>query len=315
MLDLLHIDSYDRLQIQQILGRALEPSPLFSAGPKRFPKVLLKPNFVMPAAPADPSTTHPNFYMAVAQLLLERGFQVGIGESPAFGTCRRALRAHDVLDECEALGIEVVEFTETYAVSGVAGDKNYERLTIANNLRDWSALINLPKLKTHQQFVFTGANKNLYGCVVGKRKLIRHNLCANDPVRFARMILANVAAVESCFGSVLHVGDGITAMHVRGPRGGQPFPLGCVIIADDALAHDRLMCELINLDPAIAPLFRALDKGHLASIETKVEALRSRLSFTPATEFRHAPPVHISFAPWALARSAYRTVRYRLQAV
>ena len=39
----------------------------------------------------------------VAELMLERGLTVGIGESPAIGTCTQGLRAHGVLEECRGI--------------------------------------------------------------------------------------------------------------------------------------------------------------------------------------------------------------------
>ncbi|MCB1740403.1 MAG: DUF362 domain-containing protein [Gammaproteobacteria bacterium] len=309
MLRLLEHHSYNREAIKALLETALADTPLLRGGPRQTPSVLLKPNFVMPAPRSDASTTHPELYMAIAELLLARGFRVGIGESPAFGSCARALAAHGVLEECLALGISVVEFRQPRAHAGVEDDRRFRRLTVAAELGQWDTIVNLPKVKTHQQFTFTGATKNLYGCVVGKRKFIRHNLCGNDPVRFARMIIAT-AAQTACS---LHIGDGIEAMHVRGPRGGQSYPLGRLIVADDNLEHDWLLCRLIGLAPEDTPLFRALDQGERDALRATTESITTAEGFQAARDFRHAPLVHISFSPWAIARSGYRTIRYRLQ--
>lgn len=274
------------------------------------PRVLLKPNFVVPAPAHDPSTTHPQVYLAVAELLLERGFSVGIGESPAFGSCRSALRAHGVLDECLALGIEVVEFRRSRAYPGVAGERAYHTLTVAAELDDWDAVINLPKLKTHQQFAFTAACKNLYGCVSGKRKFFRHNRCGNDPQRFARMILANARRV----GCLLHIGDGVLAMHRTGPRGGEAFPLHRLLVATDPLSHDWLFCRLIGLDPRTTPLFRALGPAGSRAAERACREITAAPGFAAAEGFVHAPLRPISFNPWHVARSGWRSLRQGLAA-
>jgi len=252
VLELLHQDRYDRDAIKRQLDPLILDRHLVNATSARR-RVLLKPNFVVPAPRSDASKTHPEFYLAVAELLLDRGFRVGIGESPAIGSCKSALKAHDAYEECVRLGVDVVEFKGVQDYEGVASERNYGRLTIAEELSSWDTLINLPKLKTHQQFTFTAATKNLYGCVSGKRKFFRHNLCANDPVRFARMILANANRAASS----LHIGDGITAMHVKGPRNGKPFALNRIIVAEDHLAHDWLFCLMTGLDPLATPLFMA----------------------------------------------------------
>jgi uncharacterized protein (DUF362 family) len=299
---------YERTTLIELFDALLEDTGIFSGARARGKRVLLKPNFVMPEKREDPSTTHPDFYMALAQSFMKAGFVVGIGESPAFGSCADALRAHDVLEECAALGIEVVEFKAPRQVEGVDGARSYRTLSVAAELSEWDSVVNVPKVKTHRQFVFTGATKNLYGCVVGKRKFIRHNLCGNDPVRFAQMILANARAIDC----VAHIGDGITAMHVLGPRGGEPYALNAVIVADDPLVHDVAQCYLIGLDPADTPLFQALSDEQMSAVNQAAAARLRESGLEPADDFVHAPLIHISFSPWAVARSGLRTLRYKL---
>lgn len=308
MLKLMSQTDYDRSAIKAALRPTLSTAFAQQLAGKR--RVLLKPNFVVPAAKTDPSTTHPDVYMAVAELLLEYNpqLQIGIGESPAFGSCASGLRAHGVLSECRERGIAVVEFKQPERYPGVSGDRAYAELTVAAELAAWDAVINLPKIKTHQQFTFTAASKNLYGCVTGKRKFIRHNRCANDPLRFARMILANAARV----GCVLHIADGIEAMHVKGPRGGRSYPLGKLIVADDHLAHDWLVCRLLGLDPRGTPLFRALDGADQADVENTCAASIAAADFQVAEGFIHARLTPISFNPWRMARSGLRSLRYGL---
>ena len=310
MLHLLNQSHYDRAAIKDVLAPILSKVPLTREAPEQVRSVLLKPNFVMPAPRNDASTTHPEFYMAIAELMLERGLQVGIGESPAIGTCRQALRAHGVWKECLERDIAVVEFKRSKQYDGVTDLDHYRKLTIAAELDQWDALINLPKLKTHQQFTFTAATKNLYGCVAGKRKFIRHNLCRNDPQRFARMLIANAQHSGCC----LHVCDAIDAMHVRGPRGGKPFPLGRIIVADQHLEHDWLACRMINLEPSSTPLFATLDAEAMLRIEKACQATMDSPEFRCEQRFVHAKQLHISFSPWAVVRSGYRRIRHSLTA-
>jgi len=160
MIELLEQTSYQRDQIKALIGPVLRQHPRLngqSGGPRSSPlRVLLKPNFVVPAPRSDASTTHPEFYMAIAELLQELGCVVGIGESPAIGSCAGGLKAHGVFNECVTRAIEVVEFRAPREYPGVKNQRPYETLTIASELRNWDVVINCPKLKTHQQFTFTG---------------------------------------------------------------------------------------------------------------------------------------------------------------
>ena len=304
MLKLIEQTSYDRQSIRDKVNAILEESEFFKLLPENG-RILLKPNFVVPSSKEDPSCTHPDFYLAIASLLLDKGYHVGIGESPAFGSCRAALKAHGVLDEVQKLGIEVVEFKTLHGYKGVKDEKAYQDLTIAAELQQWDRLINLPKLKVHQQFYFTAACKNLYGCVVGKRKFFLHNKCKNDKATFAKMILANVRQAKA----ILHISDGITAMHVKGPRGGEPYQLGKIIIGDNPLSHDWLYCKLIGLAPESTPLFTVLDK----KVHEQLEQECAEFDIQPAKGFQQSYLTDISFSPYHILRSFYRSLQFKLQ--
>lgn len=300
--------TYDRAGIKAALVAAWEPHGGFGqllAGKQR---ILLKPNFVVPEAAAGAATTHPEVYLAVAELLLELGKEVAIGESPAFGSSERAVARHQATDACQRLGIEVFTFRQPVASEGVPDDRAYESLSIAGELAKFDALINLPKLKVHQQFLFTGATKNLYGCVVGKRKVFRHNVCSNDRVRFGRMI---VATARSCQ-PVLHIGDGITAMHVKGPRGGKPFPLHRLIVSNSFLEHDWVMAKVIGLNPVETPLFQALPAEERERVASACQEVLADPLAVPPEGFEQSYLVPMSFAPHQLARSAWRSLKFRL---
>ena len=308
ILDLISLHSYERSGVKAALRQLLAPHGGFAAlAPGK--RVLLKPNFVMPEKPEDPSCTHPDFYMAVAELLLEEGREVSIGESPAFGSCEKGLRLHGVYDECRHRGIGVVEFCDSRKFDGIAGDTWYEELSVAAELQNFDAVINLPKLKVHQQFILTGAVKNLYGCVVGRRKFLRHNLCDNDPQRFAKMIIANADAVAA----TLHLGDGIVAMHIKGPRGGRPYPLGQILVAQDPFAHDWLQALLMDHDPLKLPLFQALEPARRERAQGTAESLFQTRGLKAATSLVPSFRTDISFSPRAILRSAWRLLKFKMK--
>ncbi|MCM8527260.1 MAG: DUF362 domain-containing protein [Lentisphaeraceae bacterium] len=309
MIELISQKTYDRKEISEKLKKLFEARDVFNtllAGKK---SVLLKPNFVVPEKPEDCATTHPDFYMSLAIYLQSKGFEVGIGESPAFGSCKKALKFHGVLEECRERKIKIVEFKNPETFEGLPDISTYKTLTIASELQNWDAIINLPKLKVHQQFTFTAATKNLYGCVTGMRKFVRHSLCKNDPARFGRMVVAN-AHKANC---ILHIGDGIQAMHVKGPRGGKPYPLGKIIFSDDFLAHDWLTAKLMGIDPMKTPLFQCVSEEERANAEVSCKSIVESDTFEVAEGFKHSYLIDISFSPWHLLRSGWRSLKFNLK--
>ena len=301
------LKNYDREELKTFFRELLDSD--FGQRLEGKKTVLLKPNFVVPEAPELGATTHPDFYMSLAIVLQERGKTVAIGESPAFGSCEKALCSHGVYEECLERGIEVVEFRKSVNYTGVEDESAYETLSIAKEIGRFDAMINLPKLKVHQQFVFTGATKNLYGCVVGKRKVFRHNTCKNDPTRFAKMVIANAEQAAA----VLHISDGIHAMHVKGPRGGEVYPLTKVIVSDSYLEHDYIFAKMIGLTPEKTPLFKAVEPKTCEELARVCEKILTKDDFTVPKDFIHSYRTDISFSPFALMRSAYRSVKIRMK--
>jgi len=309
MIELISQEKYDRNEIAEKLSELFEKYSIFENSLADKKSVLLKPNFVIPEKPEECATTHPDFYMSLALFLQSKGYKVGIGESPAFGSCKKALKFHGVLEECLEKGIKVVEFKNNETFEGLPDVSSYKQLTIASELQDWDAIINLPKLKVHQQFTFTAATKNLYGCVTGMRKFVRHTMCKNDPVRFGRMVVANAQKADC----ILHIGDGIQALHVKGPRGGKPYPMGKIIFSDDFLAHDWLTAKLMGFDPLNTPLFQCLNEEERHKAEVSCKSIVDSGQFEVAQGFIHSYLTDISFSPWHLLRSGWRSLKFKLK--
>lgn len=236
---LAELDHYDRGAIKMAIQNLVDELGGWEHFLADRQHLLLKPNFVVPEKAQGGATTHPDFYMAVAELIQATGRRVTIGESPAFGSAETGVRLHGVTDECKDRNIDVITFKAAKPIAGVPEEKSYAKLSIARELDDFDGLIDLPKLKVHDQLTFTGATKNLFGCVSGKRKFYRHNVCKNDPVRFSRMLLKNAAEASP----VLCIGDGIQSMHGKGPRGGAMYPLNRIF--ENPRKHQSLRCSWI----------------------------------------------------------------------
>ncbi|WDE96737.1 DUF362 domain-containing protein [Lentisphaera profundi] len=307
MIEVLTVNKYDRALISREIEAQFDHCDFFTRIPANC-SILLKPNFVMPSPKDDPSCTHPEFYMAIAEIFLKHGHRVGIGDSPAFGSCKKALKAHLVHDEVLDKGIEIVEFTNNQQYEDSTGQSSYKNLSICKELSEWDILINLPKLKVHQQMHFTGACKNLYGCVAGKKKILLHNLCKNKPVKFAEMILVNAKKAQA----ILHIADGIHAMHVTGPRGGDVHEFGKVLIGDNPLQVDYIFAKMANFKVEETPLFAALANEVFQEISTACEDTVNHPNFTYAENFVHSYINDISFSPPKLIRSGIRSLKFKL---
>ncbi len=204
-------------------------------------KVLVKPNFLS-AKPAESAvTTHPLVILETCKLLLDLGARVTIGDSPSRGSAQMACGKIGVLDPAKKLGIEIVNFAKPATVE-VKDPIRYRKLELAQEALGFERVINLAKFKTHDLFLLTLAVKNMFGCVVGKRKPLYHLEAEHNLKSFAELMLE----IYRYFSPVLSVIDAVVAMEGNGPNNGDPRKLGAMLASTDAVALDRVAGELVN---------------------------------------------------------------------
>jgi Pyruvate/2-oxoacid:ferredoxin oxidoreductase delta subunit len=119
---------------------------------------------------------------------------------------------------------------------------------VARAVHECDGLVNLPKLKTHPLTRLTGAVKNLFGCIPGKRKALYH-VQFQDVMDFCGLLVE----INLRLRPRLHVLDAVVAMEGNGPRGGDPKPLNVLVLSADPVAVDATACRLVDTDPAFMP--------------------------------------------------------------
>jgi ferredoxin len=144
-------------------------------------------------------------------------------------------------------GGDFVDFSDGARVENLEGSL-VSSFPIAQAVHECDGIVNLPKMKTHQLTRITGAVKNLFGCVPGKRKALYH-LQFQDPTVFSTLLVELGLQLRPR----LHIMDGIVAMEGNGPRGGDPNPLGVLILSEDPVAVDATFCRLVAMDPSFVP--------------------------------------------------------------
>jgi uncharacterized protein (DUF362 family)/Pyruvate/2-oxoacid:ferredoxin oxidoreductase delta subunit len=250
-----------------------------SIGPGRT--VLIKPNLLTDAEPERAKTTHPEVVRAVIRLVRAAGADCVVGDSPA-----SVLKLERVWERtgfrrlCDEEGVPLVALeqggAETVEEEGV-------RFAIARRVLEADAVINVPKVKTHVLTTFTGAVKNLYGCVPGMRKSALHKTYFRQS-RFSRVLAGLVAHVRPA----LTVVDGVVGMEGDGPSSGRPAALGLVAAGRDVAALDAVLCRVIGLPAESVPVLRELRRRGLG--ETNWQAVNVVGEAVDAVRRPFAPP-------------------------
>ena len=125
-------------------------------------------------------------------------------------------------------------------------------LPISNVALRADKIINLPKFKAHQQLRATFAVKNMFGCVCGKEKALRHFITGRCHDDFCRMLIG----IYELLGPVLTIIDGVVAMEGAGPIRGEPKALGFLIGSADPMACEVICCKLIDFKPEELPMIQ-----------------------------------------------------------
>ena len=214
-------------------------------------RVLIKPNFLIPAAPERAITTHPLVVKAVVEYVLEKGAKPVVADSPGMGSFEKILRKGGYLDATGGLDVVFRPFRESVSVDI---GKPFGTISLAREALQSDLVINLAKLKTHAQMLLTMSVKNMFGCVIGLKKPEWHLKAGTDRGMFARLLVQICRAVNPSITIV----DGIAALEGQGPgKSGTPRQLGLIAGSRNAYALDMTLCKVLGLNPDMLQTHRA----------------------------------------------------------
>jgi uncharacterized protein (DUF362 family)/NAD-dependent dihydropyrimidine dehydrogenase PreA subunit len=231
--------------------------------------ILIKVNLIGPKPAESAAVTHCEFVRALTRILIGRGCKVWIGDSSGGAIAGIAPTAGSL--EVSGLGrvareegAEIKNFDREGAVKVDKRDDVLGDMYLAKPLFDADFIINAPKLKTHSSGIYTGAVKNLFGCVPGLRKAAYHKAAPN-PKNFGQVL----ADINEAVAPGLHIMDGIMAMEGEGPTAGEAYPAKKIIISTDPLALNTAAMKMIGLDVADLPIYDAARERKLGEYNLK----------------------------------------------
>lgn len=226
-------------------------------------KVLLKVNLIGPKTSDSAAVTHSEFVRALTQILKERGCIVWIGDSSggAIGgvaPTTRSLVVSGLERVAKEEGAVIKNFDREGVVEVTSSSGYVNKMYLAKPMFEADFVINLPKLKTHSAGIYTGAVKNLFGCVPGLKKAEYHRL-APDPKDLGEVI----ADIHRAVKVGLHIMDGITAMQGEGPTAGEAYHAGKILFSTDPLALDTVAAAMLGMDIKDIPILTTARKRQL----------------------------------------------------
>jgi len=277
---LIRCESYDSEEVKAAVKRGID----LLGGANQFvspgEKILLKPNWIMAVSPERCATTHPAIFGAVCEVFQEAGAVLSYGDSPGRGTeeneTMEAARETGFLHVAEKLGIPIADF-----LHGRMLDTGTNEFYIANAALDSDGIISLPKLKTQGFLKLTGAVKNQFGCIPGRRKGAYH-MQLPKPADFARMLVD----LDKFLKPRLYVMDGIMAMEGNGPMNGDAKKMDTILLSSDPIALDATVARLVDVNPEYCyTVTMGMQAGHGTYLESEIALLGDPMESLISTSF------------------------------
>jgi uncharacterized protein (DUF362 family)/Pyruvate/2-oxoacid:ferredoxin oxidoreductase delta subunit len=241
-------------------------------------KVLIKPNALLGKTPDHAVTTHPALIAAVIREVKKAGGIALVGDSPGniSNNVPLTMEQTGIKQAVKEAGGILIYFQQegVVGVPSPSGNKRLSTLMIAKPALEADVIINLPKLKTHNLTLYTGAIKNMFGVVPGFNKTSFHAINPR-PRDFAESIVDVFQAVKPA----LNIMDAVIGMEGPGPANGSPRKFGALLASTDAVALDAVCSDLIGHKPEEIFTTVVAAQRKLGEIElAKIEVLGPRLA-------------------------------------
>ncbi len=247
-------------------------------------RVLLKPNVLRAASPADAVTTHPEVVRAVARAFLDAGAEVMVGDAPGGdpGPALPVFQKSGIEAVCTDLGIKLVNFQKEGVKEITLSGCVVPKVTVARPVVEADLVVNLPKLKTHELTQYTCALKNVYGYIPGFLKGKLH-VKAPSAREMAKIFCALHEAVPTAFTLV----DGILAMEGPGPSAGDPMQAGLMFGGTDPVAVDTAAVTAMGYQPEkMVVLQEAVRRGLGCGDPEQIELVGGTFDALPVPGFK-----------------------------
>ena len=261
---------YDQLRVDEALHHSLELLGGLQKIIKPGQKVILKVNALLGEEPEAGITTHPSIVSAVVKEVKKLGAVPLVGDSPgnALGNIQQVLEKTGIKKATEEAGGEILPF-QAEGITEFPSPSNSKRiksLLLSKAVLEADLIINLPKLKTHNLTLFTGAIKNMFGSIPGFNKS-KYHLLAPRSVQLSESLVDIFQITKP----ELNIMDGIVGMEGNGPSAGSKRNFGAIFASTDAVALDAVCSAAIGYKPFAVDTTRiahrrGLGQGRLENI-------------------------------------------------
>jgi uncharacterized protein (DUF362 family)/Pyruvate/2-oxoacid:ferredoxin oxidoreductase delta subunit len=222
--------------------------------------VFIKINNLLTVPPERVVTTHPLVLKAVIAEVQKVTKDIVVGDDVnEMLDNNEAFSLSGFKAVCAEMNVRLVNLKNAERTHAKVRDGVRVRSIITSRIvTDAAYVINLPKMKTHQLTLFTGAIKNMYGIMPFGQKVSLHK--NNASIQDFKEICVDVFSVRR---PDLTVMDAVIGMEGEGPSSGKPRKIGYVFVSKDGVSIDALCEYMIGLEEKYGLVSRLAEKRGL----------------------------------------------------
>ncbi len=227
-------------------------------------RILIKPNIIGQNSPGQAATTHPSVVEALCRIFKAAQCSITIGDSSAFyqgGGTLKGMQTAGMVAVAEKYGVRILPF-EKASIRKITAGKVLNPFWITEAVFEHDLVVDVPKLKVHRLARYTGAIKNMYGCIPGGTKQTYHEKVQNRP-DYKEFWGGPVVDVYTAAHPGLVVMDAVYGLDKDGPAAnGKPRLTGVILASTNGAMLDVAACKMVGFDPRWVPAVRvALERG------------------------------------------------------
>ncbi len=200
-------------------------------------RIFVKPNMSHPAY-VPGVITSPALIREVVGLLRDSNSEVMVGESNGFNyPCWTAFEKTGVEAVVKEAGGTVINLSEDQLVKvKIDGGLAVKQLFLPKTVLDADAVVDLALMKTHEFTAYSGAIKNLFGCVPSNKRIYLHPYLSEVFYHLYRILKPALTIMDARVG-----------VEGNGPTKGNPVQMDLLLTGDDAFAVDVVASRIMGL--------------------------------------------------------------------
>ena len=202
-------------------------------------KIFVKPNMSHPEY-VPGVVTSPALISELVGLLRDDHEEVIVGESNGFNySCRGAFKKTGIEAAVKEAGGTVINLSEDklVKVKFESIPSPVKELFLPKTVLEADAIVDVALMKTHEWAMYSGAIKNLFGCVPSIKRIYLHPYLSEVFYRLYTILKPQLTVI-----------DARVAIEGNGPTKGNPVKMDLMLTSNCALATDVIASKIMGLN-------------------------------------------------------------------